>query len=380
MANYVIIYAFDEPPSDDLADVLKLTDRLRLVRGEERPDLWISWADFHEIEARLAAALAAGQVSSAALLPGLPPPEQRWLLTEWRGQLAVRDSIASQLDPRLWAVPSGYDLIGLRIFAPAGPEPDRSMAAPAPMPGMRRARWVETVTEYRNSLDTDRPVLITAPAQQIMSRMRDWFGELADERVGGAVAVLAMSGIEARARSMVVLRNPAALGLRRVSGTSALAAHARAGRVTIQAWGTSSDDPTRGIRRPRPGYSRVESRSLKAGLTASRAVTGARYGILIKLSAGVSSEVVIDTGLVFEQETLNRVQNLAIAAGSVIGVDAGEPVSRALPAWCLNRMLAPPGGEPVRPTPLYVPLTAGMSQAAVWSVVERSLDSFGAPA
>ena len=253
------------------------------------------------------------------------------------------------------------------------------MAASATMPGMRRAEWVETVAEYRNSLDTDRPVLITAPAQQIMSRMRDWFGELADERVGGAVAVLAMSGIRVSARSMVVLRNPAALGLRRVSGANALAAQVRAGRVTIQAWGTSSDDPTRGIRRPRPRYSRAESVSLAAGLTASRAATGARYGILIRLSAGMSSEVVIDTGLVFEQETLSRVQNLAIAAGSVIGVDAGEPASSALPAWCLNRVLAPPGGEPVRPTSLYVPLTAGMSQGAVWSIVERSLNSFGAP-
>jgi hypothetical protein len=62
MTRYVIVCAFDEPPPDALAEELELTDRLRLVRGEERPDLWISWASFHELEPRLAAALAEGKV------------------------------------------------------------------------------------------------------------------------------------------------------------------------------------------------------------------------------------------------------------------------------------------------------------------------------
>jgi hypothetical protein len=50
-----------------------------------------------------------------------------------------------------------------------------------------------------------------------------------------------------------------------------------------------------------------------------------------------------------------------------------------LPAWCLNRRLAPPSGEPVRPTPLYMPLTAGMTQGTLWRIAERFLDSFGGP-
>jgi len=120
MARYVIVCAFDEPPPDALAGELELADRLRLVRGEERPDLWISWAPFHEVEARLAAALAEGKVGSAAMLPALPPPGERWILTEWRGRLAVHGSIANQLDPRFWASPSRYDLIDLRIFTPSG--------------------------------------------------------------------------------------------------------------------------------------------------------------------------------------------------------------------------------------------------------------------
>jgi len=381
MAHYVIVYAFDDPPPADLAETLELADRLRLVRGEERPDLWISWAGFHKIEAPLATALAAGQVRSAALLPTVPPPDQRWLLTEWRGQLAVHSSIAHQLDPRFWAYPSRYELVDLRVFRPASDEPGRSMTARPGGPGARRPRWVETAAEYRASLDSERPTLITAPVEQIMTRMRAWFGELADERVGGAIAILATSGITPSARSQVVLRNPAALGMRRVTGAAALAGHCRAGRITVRAWGTSSDDPTRGI--DRPGRTRQESRSLTAQLTSMKAVTGARYGILAELlAAEADTEVLIETGLVFEQETLNGVQNLAIAAGSIVNVntDASWPVRTAPPAWCLNRHLASPSGEPLRPTPLFVPLTASMDQGTVWSIVERSMNNFGTPA
>jgi len=377
MARYVIVCAFDEPPPDALAGELELADRLRLVRGEERPDLWISWAPFHEVEARLAAALAEGEVGSAAMLPALPPPGERWILTEWRGRLAVHGSIANQLDPRFWASPSRYDLIDLRIFTPSGEEPPLSMAGPAAKSRARQATWVETSAEYRAALDANQAVLITAPAQQILTRMRNWFGDLADERVGGAVAVLAMSGIKPSAQTQVVLRSPAALGLRRASGPTVLAELSRAGEIRTQAWGTSSEDPTRRLARPRPGYGRAESRSLTAELTALRATTGARYGVLIRLLARADGEVRMEDGLIFEQETLNRAQNLVLASGAVVSVGGGRPASLALPAWCLNRRLAPPHGEPVRPTPLYVPLTASMTQGTLWRIVERSLHGFG---
>jgi len=380
MARYVTVCAFDTPPPDSLAAALDLADRLRLVRGEDHPDLWISWASFHEIEPSLAAALAAGQVRCTALLPTLPPPEQRWMLTEWRGQLAVHGSIADQLDPRFWDSLSGYDLIDMRTFTPARDTPGSAVTVSAAGLHRSRAEWVETAAEYRASLDTNRPTVITAPVRQIITRMRDWFGDLADERVGGAVAILAMSGVTPSARSQAVLRNPAALGLRRVSGHTALAAHARAGQLTAQAWGTRSDDPTRGLARPRPDYLRQESRTLTAGLRAMKATTRARYAVLVSLTAREDLEVLIGTGLVFEQTALNRVQNLAIAAGSIMQAKVGQHAALALPAWCLNRRLAPPGGEAVRATPLCLPLTADVNQAMVWSIVERSPENFGARA
>ena len=68
MSPYVIVYAFDEPPAADLAQTFQLADRLYLVHSQERPSLWVSRSSFHEVEAALAVALAAGQVRSAALL------------------------------------------------------------------------------------------------------------------------------------------------------------------------------------------------------------------------------------------------------------------------------------------------------------------------
>lgn len=381
MAPYVIVYAFDEPPGAGLAETFRLADRLYLARGDERPDLWVSRSDFGQVEAALATALTAGQVRSAALLPTVPPPQQRWMLTEWGGQLAVHGSIAHQLDPQYWTESSSYELVELRVFMPSPAEPGRVMAGSPARPRNPRPVWVETVAEYRASLETEQPTLITAPVQQIVTRMRDWFGPLADVRVGGAIAILAMSGVTASARTQVVLRNPSALGMRLVTDRTALPAQCRAGRIAARAWGTSRDDLTRLA--GTPGRTRRESRSLTAELTAMKDATGASYGVLSELLATeVDTEVLIDDGLVFEQETLNGVQNLAIAAGSAVTAEIGvsRSVTTAQSAWCLNRYLAPPDGQVMRPTSLSVPLAAGMNQGGVWDLVERSLHSFGIPA
>lgn len=374
MANYVIVYVFDDAPEASLSEALKLADRLRLVRGDEHLDLWISWSAFHEVEPALADALAAAKLRSAALLPTVPPPQDRWLLTDWRGQLAVHSSIASQLDPRFWTAAGRYDLIDLQIFSPLVGGPLGGQAA-------QRAEWVETAAEYRASLDTSRPTLIAASAEQIRSRMRDWFGDLADDRVGGAIAVLAMSGVRRSTRSQVVLRNPAALGLQQVTGRNAVATHLRSGVISARAWGTSSKDPTLGRRRLRVWRSRPRLRSreeaklLTAELAAARQMNGARYGVLLELSAVTHAELLIDAGLVFEQEELNGVQNLAIATEVTKQVEVGRPMTMALAAWCLNRLLTPPSGQPIRPTPFFLPMAAGADQDAVWTIAERSLDS-----
>jgi hypothetical protein len=389
MTNYVIVYAFDAAPEPRVADSLQLADRLQLIRGEQHPDLWVSWSGFHQVEPALAAALAAGQVRSAALLPTVPPPSDRWILTNWHGQLVVHGSIASHLDPRFWVAAANYDLIDMRVFLPSSDGPPVITGSPAANRPTRRPEWVETAAEYRASLDTGRPTLITVPVEQVTSQMHTWFGDLADDRVGGAIAVLAMSGVRRSTRSQVVLRNPAALGLARVAGSNNLAALVKSGAVSVRAWGVSSDDPTRSprrqgrgrlrIRQPRPGIRSPElTRLLTEELTTAKRTTGARYGVMIELTAAVDSVLRTDSGLVFEQEQLNGVQNLAIAEVMMKRADAGRPLMTALAAWCLNRLLAPPSGQPVRPTPLFLPLAAGTDQDAVWTIAERPLRSFGA--
>jgi hypothetical protein len=380
MARHVVICAFGSPPADSLTRELGLTDRLRLVRGEDHPELWISWDPFHDLEACLATALAAGQLRCATLLPALPPPEQRWMLSEWPGQLAVDGTIADQLDPRLWDSLGRYDLVGMRTFAPAASDPGPAMTGPGAAPGRRPLEWVQTVAEYRESLERTRPTAITVPAARVMTRMREWFGELADERVGGAIAILALSGVVPSTRSPVVLRNPAALGLLRAGQRSTVSALSLPGRITVQAWGTSSDNPTRRLARPSPDYLRPESRALTTGLRTGKEATGARFGVLISVTAREELEVLVNTGLVFEQEAVNHQQNLAIAAGTIIKADTARPVARALPAWCLNRRSRPPRGERVRPTALIMPVTATMDQATVWNVAERTPEGLGARA
>jgi hypothetical protein len=106
--------------------------------------------------------------------------------------------------------------------------------------------------------------------------------------------------------------------------------------------------------------------------------TTAPHGVLLSLTSQEELDVLIHTGLVFEQEALNRVQNLAIADGTIAGTRSAAPATLALPAWCLNRRLAPPSGQPMRPTPLRLPLTANIDQATVWSIVERTPQDFGA--
>jgi hypothetical protein len=313
-----------------------------------RPELWISSQEFGDIEARLAVFLAAGEIRSAVYLTTVPPPGQSWTLSRWPGRLAVHRELADQLDPRLWMTPTSYGLIGLATFAPDKRAVGAGFNNHAAQPGRPKGHWVETADEYRASLRSSRPTLIKAPVRQITSKLPDWFGDLADERVGGATMLLSLSGVTVSTTSMVVLRNPAAFGLDPVTGTGTLPVRYQTGQVDVRA-------------------------------RAVQARTDADYGIAITLTAPRNSEVLIDKGLVFEQLSLNGVQNLALADGGIPLVPAASPTTVALPAWCLNRELAPPAGEPVRPTPFFLRLPARTDQATVWSTVEQAPDFLRTP-
>jgi hypothetical protein len=375
MTRYVFCCGFDTSPSPAIHQKLGLTDQLRFTRGELQPELWMSRQELGDVEAELAGFLTGGQVRSAALLPTVPAPEQQWMLDEWRGRLVTHRVLADQPDQRYWTLSASLELIDMHVFSPAGRGRHTTVTS---QPGEQPGHWVETVTEYRASLETNRPTLIIAPVRQIVSKLPEWFGDLADDRIGGAITILALSGVTASPQGLVVLRNPAAFGLRRVTGTTSLAARREAGKVSLRAWGTNSPDPTKDV--TERSYERLESRSLSASLGALRTATGARYGLLARLTATEDLELRIDTGLVFEQEALNGVQSLAVAAGERPAISASRPVTMAFPAWCLNRRLAAPAGQPVRPTPFFLPLPVGTDQSTVWRTMERTPDPLQAPA
>jgi hypothetical protein len=377
MTSYLIACGFTKPPSAVVSKALGLDNRLRLARGELHPELWMSRQEFPEIEPALARFLASGDVRTATFLTTVPRPEQRWVLSHWPGRLAAHRHLADQVDPRWWTPSASYELIDLISFAPATRTASMAITNPATGAARRTVRWVETVAEYRASLQSTRPTLINAPVQQIMSKLPEWFGDLADERVGGAIALLALSGVTASTKSMVVLRNPAAFGLRRVTGDGSLTSRYLAGQVDVHAFGISSSGPAidvggRLFWRPR-------ARTRTTWPSAFGAAADAGYGTSITLTAGRHTEVLIETGLVFEQLALNGVQNLAIAAGAPSAVPAARPTTVSLPAWCLNRELAPPAGQEIRPTPLVLPLPARTSQATVWSAMEQTPDPLRMP-
>ena len=88
------------------------------------------------------------------------------------------------------------------------------------------------------------------------------------------------------------------------------------------------------------------------------------------VAASVDPEVIIRPGTVFEQLSVKTAQNLAVAREWCHTINANEIVGAIPPAFCLNRHLAPPSGQPVRLPPLDYAGAIG-SQQAVWDDVLR---------
>lgn len=92
---------------------------------------------------------------------------------------------------------------------------------------------VELAAEFAASLDGDRPVEVRTTLAAVERNRRAWFGEFADPRIGGANALLALSGVTSTSTS-IVLRNPAALSLSLATSADALSEHVRVGRIRVQ--------------------------------------------------------------------------------------------------------------------------------------------------
>ena len=96
---------------------------------------------------------------------------------------------------------------------------------------------------------------------------------------------------------------------------------------------------------------------------------GFAFGIGLVLRGLQDPPVVIPVGSVYQQPVMgSAMQNLAVGQAARVFVAAGATVPLILPAWCLNRSLAPPSG-PVAPTVL-IAMSARGSQSEMWSRIE----------
>ena len=340
-----------------------LIDRLQLVEiawAAGPGNVWLSGGTLPAVSAALAEAFSTGQVWSAVLLGELPSADRRWITVEWRGKLLVERTLRELVPPGDWVDAGEYhDLVILQPGAsdPQGPQPPQT---------------VETAAEFRDVIYGP-PVIVDVSVREVLGDLSGWFGDLADERIGGAFALLTMSG--ASSQPTVRLRNPAALGLRFDDNPESLGAHRRAGRIRATGFGHSrhalgsAADVARRFQ-PGSGYRRIQEELDRRPLVA------AAYVVVLELSATVDPVVLIPQGAVFEQEGLTGAQTLAAAENRTSEVDVSAFVPVVLSAWCLDSNLSAPTGQPVRPTPFVFPVSGYPTQSDIW---QRRDEFIGGP-
>jgi hypothetical protein len=340
-----------------------LRERLALTSSRSLGDrvVWVSAADPAEISPALAELIALNVVASAALVHADLPDERLWLAFEWPGTFVVERALMDLLgdESERWVTAPGHDAADLVLLRPRSSQEHLSREPDS-------LQWVGEATEYTNAITDGRAVAVAASLADVMEHMGRWFGELADEHVGGGLALLALSGATSRS-DVVTLRSPAALGLRFAASELSPSSHTRAGRLEIRAFGFNHGSLGSVISHLSPGSPDVTEEELRANLHGPAA-----YGVLLEIAAKVDPEVEIEAGSIFEQTSVNNVQTLAAAMPQRITVQPGAFAPLALPAWCLNQSLAAPNGEPVRPTPLVL-ANPGRSQDEVWDERRRVL-------
>jgi hypothetical protein len=304
--------------------------------------------------ADLATATREEALLGAALIPREWLPGRAWMAFEWRGALVVARELAAEVDTiaAWWAVDRRYEHPEVVVLRPRELVP---VAVPDDGP-----RIVESTAEYRDALLDEQPAAMRVDLRHLLADPTAWFGELADERLGGAVALMVLSGAR-RGGESVLLRNAAALELTTCDRPSHLARASLGGSVAVRGWGVSGTWDS----------ARLPARADRARRASAFAAAGeTRFGVYLEVQALVDPELELDDGTVLEQYEVNDVQTLAAAQPRSISVDAGDLEPLAVPAWCLNRRLAPPNGEPVRPTPLRLTRSYD-SQYSLWDDRDR---------
>ncbi len=366
MRKPVLLVCFPAEPAPSDRERFQLEGS---VPGPGEHLLWISAGRPGELGPLLFDALLSEGVWSAALLPEIPPEDLRWLAAEWRGALVVHLDLMDRLGEAgegRWQVEHTDENLGIAVLRPQRERPAQQRRTP-PVRVLEGTSTGHTATAHREELHSDLPAVARVRLREVEQDLSSWFGDLADPEVGGAIALLTLSGARPDSDALV-LRNPAALGLVCEYPENSLAAYRRDAGLRISGIGTTvREAPGRvaGLRASPAAWAR-ELENL------SGTDCAADYAALLECAALRDPEIVISEGTVLEQTGITGAQTLGVARTRKAVVDIGQIVPLALPAWCLNRSLSAPGGEPVRPTPLR--LSSGGSQREVWDTLSDLLE------
>jgi hypothetical protein len=219
---------------------------------------------------------------------------------------------------------------------------------------------VVAAEDFAGLVDSAVPAVVHLPLADASPDDERLFGGLATTRAGGSCALLSLSGARPGDEA-VLLHNPAALGLARVDNDArSLAAHATTGAVRCTALGLSDADEQAGL-------DRFDDVAACAELWDSRDRGRNQFWLILELVApAVDPPVWVPAGQVFEQFGLNGRQTLATSTGLNTVVAPGRITTVLTPAFCLDAHLASPSADPMRATPLRVPLAPGATQEQVW--------------
>lgn len=299
--------------------------------------------------------LRAQRLRSAGLFVRRLHPDDLYLAAEWWGRIVVEADLVGRGDVfgGLLLFEKTYDPRGLSIFkvAPKAVAEDRY--------------------EERGGIG---PIAATrVRATEILADPRRYYGEFADEAVGGANALYAAGLEAARERGLpegeVLVGDPEAFGFEVDAGENSIVGWRRKGVIAAEAagFGLGSWEEAQHL------YAR-HGQDLDLKDLQHRAEEwsqqGFGYGLAIILRGLQDPPVVIPTGAVFQQPSMGSpMQTLGIAQPANIIVAVGATVPLILPAYCLNPSFSPPGG-PVAPTPLLAPAVSG-PQGAVWDGIRR---------
>lgn len=322
-------------------------------------DVWLIDLPVLEFIEKVRLLLVERRIVSACVIDRPPPAGKEGLFFEWHGKLLVGLDLTERILPAMdrWRRTQIYEDLSVAIFEPT--DFHKSDFEPR---DFQTPEFAERATQYRKLLEASESgqVVLSRESIRTSEALEQLFGQYADPKIGGAIALLSLSGAAASDGQEFVLKSPAALDLDVDLSPESLVAKPARDALELRCLGCSHISE---LERADGFITPIDEWSLMCSDTLEE--SPASYFVALELDASVDPTIAIKRGMVFEQKTLVGVQTLAVAKDIRTIVDSGEVKPLILPAYCLNSNLSAPHGSPMRPTP-FVYRRADGSQQDVW--------------